>query len=213
MAKHVQYFINQKNIYNMPLSAISVNKCDRVAGGVKRLLLIDRADIDAITIDSTADTHQVSDIDFAASVYFVEFEFKKGEARVEVSVERQDNGVDVCTVNLFTNIPNPTSAQLSALEDLRGTCEMVAVVQEFGTNTELRIYGFDATEIGTLEFNSLSGGTGAARTDSNTFELNIMGEQSEIPYIVSDANNIAATHSGTEAALRDAIVSYLKTGA
>lgn len=197
----------------MPLSAISVNKCDRVAGGVKRLLLIDRADIDAITIDSTADTHQVSDIDFAASVYFVEFEFKKGEARVEVSVERQDNGVDVCTVNLFTNIPNPTSAQLSALEDLRGTCEMVAVVQEFGTNTELRIYGFDATEIGTLEFNSLSGGTGAARTDSNTFELNIMGEQSEIPYIVSDANNIAATHSGTEAALRDAIVSYLKTGA
>ena len=198
----------------MPLSAISVNKCDRVAGGVKRLLLIDRADIEAITIDSTSDTHQVSDIDFpaAATDFFVEFEFKKGEARVEVSVERQDNGVDVCTVNLFTNIPNPTSAQLSALEDLRGTCEMVAVVQEFGTNTELRIYGFDATEIGTLEFNSLTGGTGAARTDSNTFELNIMGEQSEIPYIVSDANSLAATPlSGS--ALRDAVISYLKTGA
>ena len=197
----------------MPLSAISVNKCDRVAGGVKRLLLVDRADLSAVTIDSTADTHQVSDITFGASVYFVEFEFKKGEARVEVSVERQDNGVDVCSMNIFTNIPNPTSAQLSALEDLRGTCEMVAVVQEFGSNTELRIYGFDATEIGTLEFNSLTGGTGAARTDSNTFELNIMGEQSEIPYIVSDANGIAGSHSGSEAALRDAIVSYLKTGA
>ena len=171
----------------MALSSLTVDKCNRVAGGVKRLLICDLAKISSITFDVSASNHAVTDIDFAATGAgegFVEFTFKKGEARYESNTERQDNGVDVTTVNIFMNVPAPTSAQLYALEAIRDTCELVAVVQEFGTDNELRVLGADQSELGTLEFNSLNGGSGSVRTDANTFELNIMGLQEQPPFVL-----------------------------
>ena len=172
----------------MALSSLTVDKCNRTAGGIKRLLLCDLAKISTITFDVSASNHAVTDIDFAATGAgegFVEFIFKKGEARYESNTERQDNGVDVTTTNIFMNVPAPTSAQLYALEQLRDTCEMVAVVQEFGSNTLLRLLGADQSESGTIEFNSLNGGSGSARTDANTFELNLMGEQEQPPFVIT----------------------------
>jgi len=173
----------------MALSSLTVDKCNRTAGGIKRLLLCDLAKISTITFDVAASNHAVTDIDFVATGAgegFVEFIFKKGEARYEANTERQDNGVDVTTTNIFMNVPAPTSAQLYALEQLRDTCEMVAVVQEFGTNTLLRILGADQSESGTIEFNSLNGGSGSLRTEANTFELNLMGEQEQPPFVVTE---------------------------
>tara|TARA_R100001440_G_scaffold63509_1_gene83740 strand:- start:383 stop:973 length:591 start_codon:yes stop_codon:yes gene_type:complete len=172
----------------MALSSLTVDKCNRTAGGIKRLLLCDLAKISTVTFDVTTDKHDVTDIDFAATGAgngFVEFTFKKGEARYEANTERQDNGVDVTTVNIFMNVPAPSSAQLFALEAVRDTCEIVAVVQEFGTGTLLRLLGGDQSELGTLEFNSLNGGSGSVRTDANTFELSLMGEQEQPPFVVS----------------------------
>jgi len=173
----------------MALSSLTVDKCNRTAGGIKRLLLCDLAKITSITFDVTASNHAVTDIDFTSTGVgegFVEFIFKKGEARYESNTERQDNGVDVTTTNIFMNVPAPTSAQLYALEQLRDTCEMVAVVQEFGSNTLLRLLGADQSESGTIEFNSLNGGSGSARTDANSFELNLMGEQEQPPFVVTE---------------------------
>lgn len=172
----------------MALSSLTVEKCNRVAGGIKRLLICDLAKISSITFDVSASNHAVTDIDFAATgpgEGFVEFIYKRGECRFESNTERQDNGVDVTTVNIFMNVPAPTSAQLYALEQLRDTCELVAVVQEFGSNTLLRVLGADQAEYGTLEFNSLNGGSGSVRTDANTFELNIMGEQEQPPFVLT----------------------------
>lgn len=172
----------------MALSSLTVDKCNRTAGGIKRLLLCDLAKISTVTFDVTTDKHDVTDIDFAATGPgngFVEFKFKKGEARYESNTERQDNGVDVTTTNIFMNVPAPTSAQLYALEQVRDTCEMVAVVQEFGTGRLLRFLGGDQQELGTLEFGSLNGGSGSVRTDANTFELSLMGEQEQPAFVVS----------------------------
>tara|TARA_R110002020_G_scaffold89089_3_gene218035 strand:- start:1082 stop:1687 length:606 start_codon:yes stop_codon:yes gene_type:complete len=176
----------------MALSSLTVDKCNRVAGGIKRLLLCDlskitQVDYEVAPTGAGVPQHQVTDIQFAttgAAAGFVEFVFKKGEARYEASTERQDNGVDVTSVNIFMNVPAPSGAQLGAIEDLRSTCEMVAVVQEFGTDTELRFLGGDQSENGTLEFMSFNGGSGAARTDANAFELNLMGEQEQVPFIM-----------------------------
>ena len=102
------------------------------------------------------------------------------------------------------NVPAPTSAQLYALEQLRDTCELVAVIQEFGTNTLLRVLGADQAETGVLEFNSLNGGSGSVRTDANSFELNIMGMQEQPPFVLTEANS-ETTQSD--------IIDYLLTGA
>ena len=172
----------------MALSSLTVDKCNRTAGGVKRLLLCDLAKISTVTFDITTDKHDVTDIDFAATGAgngFVEFTFRKNECRFEQNTERQDNGVDVTTTNIFMNVPAPTSAQLYALEQVRDTCEMVAVIQEFGTGRLLRFFGGDQQELGTLQFNSLNGGSGAARTDANSFELNLMGMQEQPAFVVS----------------------------
>ena len=193
----------------MALSSLTVDKCNRVAGGVKRLLLCDLAKISSISFDVSASNHAVTDIDFAATGAgegFVEFTFKKGEARYESNTERQDNGVDVTTVNIFMNVPAPTSAQLYALEQLRDTCELVAVVQEFGSNTLLRVLGADQSEYGTLEFNSLNGGSGSVRTDANTFELNLMGMQEQIPFVLTSVDG-----SGGQITDQDLIMAELLT--
>ena len=190
----------------MALTSLTVAKCDRVAGGVKRLLICDAAEISAITFDVSASNHAVTDIDFdgGATTFFEEFTFKKGEARYESNTERQDNGVDVTTINIFMNVPAPTSAQLYALEQLRDTCELVAVIQEFGTNTLLRVLGADQAETGVLEFNSLNGGSGSVRTDANSFELNIMGMQEQPPFVLTEANSET---------VQSDIIDYLLTGA
>jgi len=191
----------------MALTSLTVDKCNRVSGGVKRLLLCDAAEIDTITFDTTTGKHEVSALAFTgtASVFFEEFTFKKGECRVESNTTRSsDTGIDSTEVSIFMNVPAPTTAQLHALEQLRGTCELVAVVQEFGSENELRIYGADRTEIGVLEFGSLSGGTGSVRTDANTFELNLTGMQEDIPFIVGTVN--AETD-------HDDMIDFLLTGA
>jgi len=191
----------------MALTSLTVDKCNRVAGGVKRLLICDLAKISSISFDVSATNHAVTDIDFAATGAgngFVEFTFKKGEARYESNTERQDNGVDVTTVNIFMNVPAPTSAQLYALEQLRDTCELVAVVQEFGSNTLLRVLGADQSEYGTLEFNSLNGGSGSVRTDANTFELNLMGMQEQIPFVLTSVDG-----SGGQITDQDLIIAEL----
>ena len=191
----------------MALTSLTVAKCDRVAGGVKRLLICDAAEISAITFDVSASNHAVTDIDFTSGgseVFFQEFIFRRGECRFESNTERQDNGVDVTTLNIFMNVPAPSSAQLYALEQLRDTCELVAVIQEFGSNTLLRVLGADQAETGTLEFNSLNGGSGSVRTDANTFELNLMGEQEQPPFVLTEANSET---------VQSDIIDYLLTGA
>lgn len=173
----------------MALSSLTVDKCNRVAGGIKRLLVCDLSLISTIEFDVAASNHAIDNFEFTGSgagAGFVEFTFKKGEARYESNTERQDNGVDVTTVNIFMNVPAPTSAQLYALEQLRDTCELVAVVQEFGSTTLLRVLGADQAEFGTLEFNSLNGGSGSVRTDANTFELNLMGMQEQPPFVLTE---------------------------
>lgn len=193
----------------MALSSLTVDKCNRVAGGVKRLLLCDLAKISGISFDVSATNHAVTDIDFAATGAgegFVEFIYKRGECRYESNTERQDNGVDVTTTNIFMNVPAPTSAQLYALEQLRDTCEMVAVVQEFGSTTLLRVLGADQAEYGTLEFQSLNGGSGSVRTDANTFELNLMGEQEQMPFVLTSVDG-----SGGQITDQDLIIAELLT--
>lgn len=191
----------------MALTSLTVDKCNRVAGGVKRLLLCDLAKISSISFDVSASNHAVTDIDFAATGAgngFVEFVYKRGECRYESNTERQDNGVDVTTTNIFMNVPAPTSAQLYALEQLRDTCEMVAVVQEFGSGTLLRVLGADQAEYGTLEFQSLNGGSGSVRTDANTFELNLMGEQEQMPFVLTSVDG-----SGGQITDQDLIIAEL----
>jgi|TARA_R100000081_G_C4732759_1_gene124310 hypothetical protein len=189
----------------MALTSLTVDKCNRVSGGVKRLFICDADEIATITYDVTTDKHEVDTLTFSGSTYFQEFTFKKGECRVESNTTRSsDTGIDSTEVSIFMNVPAPTSKQLHALEALRGTCELVAVVQEFGSENELRLYGADRTEIGVLEFGSLSGGTGSVRTDANTFELNLTGMQEDIPFIVGTVDGETG---------HDDIITFLLTGA
>tara|TARA_R100000654_G_scaffold28590_3_gene53227 strand:- start:450 stop:1055 length:606 start_codon:yes stop_codon:yes gene_type:complete len=190
----------------MALSAITVNKCDRTAGGIKRMFVADAAEIASFNFNNDATNHDIIDFVFDSGfqnpVYFKEISFKKSEARYEVSQSRDEGtGVDTAQMSVFVNIPAPSSAQLAALESLRNTCELVVIVQEFGTNTLFRVLGADQSEFGTMEFMSLSGGSGAARTDANTYELQLMGEQTEAPYILESIFNSSQTPSTDQAAM------------
>lgn len=184
----------------MALTAISVNKCDRTAGGIKRMFVCDADELSSFAFTADASNHAVTDIVFdgSASVHFVEINFKKSEARYEVNQSRDEGtGVDTSQMSVFVNIPAPSSSQLAALEALRNTCELVVVVQEFGTNTLMRVLGADQSEFGTMEFMALSGGSGASRTDANTYELQLMGEQTEAPFIFESFLHQDGTTSNT----------------
>ena len=170
------------------------------------MFVADAAEIASFNFNNDATNHDIIDFVFDSGfqnpVYFKEISFKKGEARYEVNQSRDEGtGVDTAQMSVFVNIPAPSSAQLAALESLRNTCELVVIVQEFGTNTLFRVLGADQAEFGTMEFMSLSGGSGAARTDANTYELQLMGEQTEAPYILESIFNSSQTPSTDQAAM------------
>jgi hypothetical protein len=199
----------------MALTAISVNKCDRTAGGIKRMFVCDAEDLSSFVFAADATNHDITDLVFnseGSEVYFKEINFKKGEARYEVNQSRDEGtGVDTAQMSVFVNVPAPDSTQLAALEALRNTCELVVVVQEFGTNTFMRVLGADQSEFGTMEFMALNGGSGAVRTDANTYELQLMGEQTEAPFILESVLN-DATPTPAAVTDQDEIVAYLTTG-
>ena len=197
----------------MALTAISVNKCDRTAGGIKRMFVCDAEDLSSFVFAADSTNHDITDIVFdttGSPVYFKEINFKKGEARYEVNQSRDEGtGVDTAQMSVFVNVPAPDSTQLAALEALRNTCELVVVVQEFGTNTLFRVLGADQSEFGTMEFMSLNGGSGAVRTDANTYELQLMGEQTEAPFILE---SVLKDDDTTPSVDDDEIVAYLTSG-
>jgi|TARA_R110002012_G_scaffold29662_1_gene91161 hypothetical protein len=196
----------------MALTSLTVSKCARVAGGLKRIVLIDKAQIGGFSFDGS--THAVDDIFEAGSSTVsiavdqgVEFTFRRNEARFEYSSERNDNSVDTCTINVFSSVPAPDATQLQAIENLRDTCELVVVVQEFGANTPLRIFGVDKFEFGTMEYQGATHNSGSARTETNMLELNLQGEQEELPYILSALTQVSLT--GGSQAGNDAIMDHL----
>ena len=196
----------------MALTSLTVSKCARVAGGLKRIVLIDKEEIGGFSFDSS--THAVDDIFEAGSTTTsiaadqgVEFTFRRNEARFEYSSERNENSVDTCTINVFSSVPAPDATQLQAIENLRDTCELVVVVQEFGANTPLRIFGVDKFEFGTMEYQGATHNSGSARTETNMLELNLQGEQEELPYILSELTEAGIT-GGTQAG-NDLIMNHL----
>ena len=171
----------------MALTSLTVSKCARVAGGLKRIVVLDKDDIGSFVFDGS--THAIDDILNPAGSAIptgVEITFRRNEARFEYSSERNDNGVDTCTINVFSSVPAPNATQLQAIENLRDTCELVVVVQEFGEGTPLRIFGVDTFEFGTMEYQGASHNSGSARTETNMLELNLQGEQEELPYVLAD---------------------------
>ena len=193
----------------MALSALTVSKCARVAGGLKRIVIIDKDDVGSIDFNTSA--HQVDDIvDTAGTASVntgVEFTFRRNEARFEYSSERNDNGVDSCTINVFSSVPAPNAAQLHAIEALRDTCELIVVVQEFGDNTPLRVFGCDTFEFGTMEYQGATHNSGTNRTETNMLELNLQGEQEELPYVL--AGLTFGGESGGSIAGNDGIMNHL----
>lgn len=176
------------------------------------MFVCDADELSSFTFTADASNHAVTDITFdgAASVHFVEINYKKGEARYEVNQSRDEGtGVDTSQMSIFVNIPSPSSSQLAALEALRNTCELVVVVQEFGTNTLFRVLGADQSEFGTMEFMALNGGSGSVRTDANTYELQLMGEQTEAPFIFESFRNTA---DDTDVTDQDDMVTFLTAG-
>jgi len=171
----------------MALTSLTVTKCARVAGGLKRIVVLDKDDIGSFVFDSS--THAIDDILDGAGTAVptgVEITFRRNEARFEYSSERNDNGVDTCTINVFSSVPAPDATQLQAIENLRDTCELVVVVQEFGEGTPLRISGVDTFEFGTMEYQGASHNSGTNRTETNMLELNLQAEQEELPYVLAD---------------------------
>jgi len=195
----------------MALTSLTVSKCARVAGGLKRIVVIDKDDIASISFSGS--DHSVDDIvatGGTASVSSgVEFTFRRNEARFEYSSERNDNGVDSCTINVFSSVPAPNAAQLQAIENLRDTCELVVVVQEFGDNTPLRVFGCDTFEFGTMEYQGASHNSGTNRTETNMLELNLQGEQEELPYILADLTLAAESGTPGTQAYNDALIEHL----
>jgi len=171
----------------MALTSLTVTKCARVAGGLKRIVVLDKDDIGSFEFDGS--THAIDDILDTAGTAVptgVEITFRRNEARFEYSSERNDNGVDTCTINVFSSVPAPDATQLQAIENLRDTCELVVVVQEFGAGTPLRIFGVDSFEFGTMEYQGASHNSGTNRTETNMLELNLQAEQEELPYVLAD---------------------------
>ena len=71
----------------------------------------------------------------------------------------------------------------------------------------LRIFGVDKFEFGTMEYQGATHNSGSARTETNMLELNLQGEQEELPYILSELTEAGIT-GGTQAG-NDLIMNHL----
>ena len=170
-------------------------------GGISHICLRTIATGDAVTVDTTADTHAYSSIvdtgGSTATWYLYEF---KNETPVMSVAATKENGSTVFECSLSFYLPNMTSAKLHELQSLLDTCMAAVVVDTNGNKYVLGISEKYKNEEAHpfrdqtyLNLSGMEGSTGAAYSEENGITVTLMARQFELPRLYSGTLTIGSS--------------------
>ena len=167
-------------------------------GGIKAIYLAELTSIDTAQIVNTDQSYD--NFPTNSGNFFHKFEFERETAGFTANATKE-NGSTVVEVELDFIIPKITKEVQKALESLKETCGVVAMVETFADdgsgNTYHFVLGYDQifTTEAYLDFASGEQASGVAIQDANQTAVKLSARQAEYPY--EYGGNIALV-SGTE---------------
>ena len=156
------------------LSAIS-RDCSPNMGGIKRVLLANRADVSSITITTNA----VSAIVMVSSKKFLPFDFKAGTSSMSSNYQvNSENGVAYVQTDLVMVFNRMETAKRTAIAAL-AQADLYAIVEDM--NGKYWLLGYDEEVV----FTAGDGLSGTARTDRNGYSVTLTDNSKELPMEVA----------------------------
>lgn len=151
--------------------------CASVIGGIKRVLLANKADVTTVTVTS----NQVTAITMAASAKFKEYAFRRNTGSLtseyQVSEDNDSKFVQTDLVMVFSKMETVKRIEVVALAQ----ADLVAIVED--ANGKYWFLGFDEP-VYLVTGNQL---TGTARADLNGYNVTLRDISKELPYEVDDS--------------------------
>ena len=158
---------------NQTLSGIP-RDCEPSIGGLKRLLLANREDVTAITVNND----MVSAITLASTKKFKEYRFldETASATSTYQINKQNGSKYVQTdiVLVFSRMETAKRVEISALANN----DMIGIGEDM--NGKFWLYGKDNEITATAG----DGSTGTARADRNGYGITLQDNSLELPYEV-----------------------------
>lgn len=159
------------------LTAIA-SQCGKILGGIKKFYVINREDIDTITVSQGAITAITLENSGTDGHGFIEFGFKRGTANVSIAGNADDSGRNNSyTTTATLEFMKQETAKRVALQAMVET-DAYAVWED--NNGKRWLMGYDAA-IGS----NVNGETGSAFTDNNLYTLTITDNSLELPYEIT----------------------------
>ena len=159
-------------------TGLEATPCGSIFAGVQTLYFADADDITSFATSGTSD-HDYQAVTFAATDYFEEINFTKGQAELTEAIEKNEFGIISNTATINFHVARMNKAQRFVIQEMMSHCQLVAVVRTFAS--DFIIVGFD-DNVGidaNLQFASSEYSTGRARTDANQDILNFSAIHTE----------------------------------
>ena len=146
--------------------------CQASMGGIKRVLLANRADVASITITS----NKVSAITMETSKKFYEYNFRAGTSSMSSNYQvNAENGVAYVQTDLqmvFNRMETTKRVEIVAM----ASADLYAIVED--NNGLYWMLGYDEA----LLLSAGDGLSGTARTDRNGYSVTLQDNSRELPY-------------------------------
>lgn len=151
--------------------------CAANMGGIKRVLLANRADVASITIS----TNKVTAITMESSKKFYEYNFKPGTSSMTSNWQvNRENGVKYVQTDLvmvFNRMETTKRVEVEAMAQ----ADLYAIVEDM--NGKFWLLGHDEP----IALSAGDGLSGTARTDRNGYSVTLQDNSRELPFEVDSS--------------------------
>lgn len=160
-------------------------KCDTSAGGIKRVLIIQRDEIDSTpTVDQT--TGEITNISLKSGSYFKQWLFRKGTGNYTTSLSSDPAiGTQAVTTDLNLQFTKAEAKKRLEIQSAINAAAVVIIEDMYGQYIYL---GMD-NEVSVTTVNMQSG---TAVTDLNGFTLTLQDTSLELPHFIASTVDISS---------------------
>jgi hypothetical protein len=175
---------------SLTTTGITVSCSEKQLNGlIETVYVIDKADLDDASI--TTSGHAMTAVAYSGVTKFVQIAHARQAATMSISDSTPIEGGRSVTGNLLINLQGLTAADLADVEELRGNCNIVAVVKFF--SQKMFVLGWDTVAMSEVAMLPADAEGAAAEEFGGSFnvQLNFAIAQHTLPL----------EYTGTEAAL------------
>jgi hypothetical protein len=173
------------------VTLIGINgKCDQSAGGIKRVLIIQRDEVEKVKVDWDAETQtgtgEITELTLKTDSYFKQWLFRKGTGSMTTTLS-SDPAIGTSAVTTDLNLQF-TKAEAKKRLEIQAAINAAAVVIVEDMYGQYIYLGLD-NEVSVTAANMQ---TGTAITDLNGFTLTLQDVSLELPHFIKDTVDVEA---------------------